>query len=155
MGRTLWVHLAQSWLQQGHPEQGAQARMLLSFEGLQGGEPTGSGQPVPGLCNLHSTAELPGAQKKAPCAPVCAHGLLLWIWAPLKEAWLCSHCTLPSGVYRHLSEWLSGLIRYPLTKPPHPQAESPHHLDGLCWTLSGMSVSLLCWASATRETWAQ
>lgn len=36
-----------------------------------------------------------------PCVPVCAHGLLLCHWPPLKRAWLCPLWTFPSGIYAH------------------------------------------------------
>lgn len=35
------------------------------------------------------------------CVPVCAHGRLFWLWAPLKRLWLCLLCSLPSGICRH------------------------------------------------------
>ena len=57
-GGAFWVHVAQALLQQGHPEQGAQT-------GLQGGDPTACGQPVPVLWHLHSTAMLPGVQRES------------------------------------------------------------------------------------------
>jgi len=50
--RVLWVHLVQPQLQQGHPEQGAQVHIQLGFDGLQGGDSTSSGQPVPGLHHI-------------------------------------------------------------------------------------------------------
>ena len=40
VGRDLWVHLAQPLLQQGHPEQGAQAHVQAVLEDLQGGDST-------------------------------------------------------------------------------------------------------------------
>ena len=35
------------------------------------------------------------------CVSVCAHCFWSCHWAPLKRAWLCPLCTLPSGIYIH------------------------------------------------------
>jgi len=45
----LWDHLAQ------HPQQDAQGHVPVASEDLQGGDPPGSGQPLPMLCYQHST----------------------------------------------------------------------------------------------------
>lgn len=47
--------------QQEHPEQSTQAHFKAAFEDLYEGDPTASGQLLPVLCHLHSTAALPGA----------------------------------------------------------------------------------------------
>ena len=69
VGRELWAHLVPAPLQQGHPEQGAQAHVQVAFGALQGGAPTASGQPVPGLQHPHSTAVLPGVSRE----PLVSH----------------------------------------------------------------------------------
>lgn len=56
--------------------------------------------------------------KGASCVSVCAHCLCSWHWAPLKEAWLCLLCIIPSHIYRH---WWN---------PPFPG-----------WTVSALSFS--------------
>ena len=100
-------------LQQGHPEQGAEAHGQVASGGLQGGDPTASGQPVPVL--RHRTAQQCClVLRGSPCSPACAHCLLFWLWAPLNRAWPLG--TLPSDIYRH---WWD---------PPEPhllQAECP------------------------------
>lgn len=53
----LWRYLSQPLVQQGHREQGAQAHIQAALEDLQGNS-TASGQPVPMLCQPHSTAVL-------------------------------------------------------------------------------------------------
>ena len=50
-GRTVWVHLVQPLLQQGHPEQAAQDRVQAASEDLQGGRPHSVSVPV--LRHLH------------------------------------------------------------------------------------------------------
>jgi len=57
-GRALWSHPVPPVAKQGHPEQGAQHHVQAAAEGLQGGDPTASGQPVPGLRHPHSTEGL-------------------------------------------------------------------------------------------------
>ena len=42
VGRDLCVHRAQPLLQQGHPQQGAQAHVQVTSGDLQGGDPTAS-----------------------------------------------------------------------------------------------------------------
>jgi len=63
-GGAFWVHVAQALLQQGHPEQGAQA-------GLQGGDPTACGQPVPLLHHLHSIEVLLLFERNLLCSSLC------------------------------------------------------------------------------------
>ena len=63
-GRDLWIPLAQAFLQQGCPEQGAQAHVQAALAYSQGGDPTASGHPVPVLPHPHSTAVLSGIQRE-------------------------------------------------------------------------------------------
>jgi len=113
-GRALWVPLAHLPLQQGHPEQGTQTHGQVASGDLQGGDPAASGQPVPVLHHLHSTAVLLVFRGNLLCSKLW---LLSRHWALLKEAWLCLPCTLPSGTYEH---W------WDLLKSPLLQAELPH-----------------------------
>lgn len=64
-GRDIWVHLVQTLLKQGRPEQGAQSHAWAAFEDLPGGDP----QPPGSLCHLqhlHNTEALTGIQSEAP-----------------------------------------------------------------------------------------
>ena len=56
VGRELWRSPGPALLQQGHPELGAQIHVQVALEGLRGGNPTASGQPVPVLRHLHKGA---------------------------------------------------------------------------------------------------
>ena len=76
--------MLQPLTQQGHPEQGAQGHVQAALGDPQGGDPTASGQPVPVL--RHCTAQKGSwCSEGTSCAPVCAHGLWSWHWAPLTE----------------------------------------------------------------------
>jgi len=61
VGRKIWVPLAQLLLQHGHPEHSEQTHHgQAASEGLQGGD-SSANVPAP-----HSTALLPGVQRKPP-----------------------------------------------------------------------------------------
>lgn len=51
---------------QGHPQQGAQGRLQVASEDLQGEDSTASGQAVPVFTYPHSTEVLKGVQGKIP-----------------------------------------------------------------------------------------
>lgn len=58
------------------------------------------GQPVPIFSHLHSEKRFPDIQRTS-CVSVCGHCLCSCCWAPLRRAWPCPLCTLPSGIWAH------------------------------------------------------
>ena len=64
-------------LQQGHSEQGAQARVQTASEGPQGGDPTASGQLVPVFHHLCSNKVLPDGQREPAVLQLCPLPLAL------------------------------------------------------------------------------
>lgn len=103
VGKTLWRHLLQPLLQQGHLEQGAQHHTQVASEGLQGDCTTSLGS----LCYPHSIEVLLMVRGSLLCSCLC-HCLLSWHWAILEIAW---HSLLYTLICLHLAT----LIRYPLS----------------------------------------
>lgn len=56
--------------------------------------------------------------------PLCAHSLFSWLWALLKRAWLHPLCTLPSGIYTHVSDTLET----PFLQERKSQLSQPHFI---------------------------
>lgn len=86
--------------------------------------------------------------KGTSCVSVWAHCLV----APLRRAWLCLLCTLPSGFYVHigmipLSFLFSRLNSHSFLCLSLLERDYSHHIIflALCWTLSNMAMSLLSW----------
>lgn len=76
MGRGLWrLSRPTALLRQGQLQQAAQAHIKTVLNISMDGDATNS-------------------------LVVCIHSLLCFHCAPLEEAWLCSPCTLPSGIHR-------------------------------------------------------
>jgi len=135
-------------LQQGHPEQGAQHGIW--------GLPESSKEVIthpPGcLCSVTCTAQkCSWCSEGTSCAPVCAHCLLSWPWAPL-TVWRCSLRTLLSGIYGHgmgsprASCSPGWAVSAPLA-PPHRRSTFPTHSPLEDWKGRGMR------SSSASSTW--
>ena len=97
-GRTQWMHQAQPWLQEGHPEQLPRPTSGRLWEISEDETP----QPLWAAC---ARAPAPAQHRSAAwCSnsisyvSVCAHCFLSWHWVLLKRAQFCALCTLPSGI---------------------------------------------------------
>jgi len=99
-GRALWIPQSQPRCSRATQSRVPRptARWLLETSKEETPQPLGS------LCQCSVTCtaqQCSWCSEGASCAPVCAHGLLCWHWAPLERAWLCSHCTVPPDIYTH------------------------------------------------------
>lgn len=110
-----------------------------------------SGQPVPVLGHLHNTS-VSWCSKGTISVPLCAHSLFSWLWALLKRAWLHPLCTLPSGIYTHLSDTLeTPFLQVELSQLSQPHfigevLQSLHHLGSpprLFLVCPGLSCTVL------------
>lgn len=102
--------------------------------------------PVPVLCYLH-TEKFSWCSDGTSCVPVCTHCLLPSHWAPLRRAWPCLLCILPSGICGHPCNAPS-LLFCRLSSPSSlclsSQERCPSPLNilvALHCTLSGVSMS--------------
>jgi len=88
-----WVHLQQSLLQQGHPEQSAQDSEDPQEETPQPLWATCTSGPLPAQHRVtvwysEGTSDV----------VICTHCFLFWHWAALQRAWFCPPSFFPSCI---------------------------------------------------------